>query len=218
MGNPFGRNRKPTQLKIVDGTLRPRDGREREPTPPLGCAMPPGLSAPAQEHWKRIARELNRAKILARTDADGLRLLCETLAEYDQADAIVQKHGLLVRAGGPGTAAVPNPALSIRRNASERARKWLAHYGLTPSARAAVSREDDDLDDPDYRAWADLDALDDVGPSHDDLLDAQSDEETEQKKPRRTRAKGKRTAAMAGDRAESQAGGSTTSSESTASS
>jgi P27 family predicted phage terminase small subunit len=147
---------RPTRLVVIDGNPGKRALNEREPRPAQGCAMPEGLSEPAQAHWRRLSLELGRVGLLTRLDGVGLGLLCQALAEMDAANAIVASHGVLVRAPKSGTP-MPNPALPIARNAAERVRKLLAELGMTPAARSRVSTEGDEDGAPD--PWAELAAM-----------------------------------------------------------
>ncbi len=127
----------PTTLKLLRGTLRKDRVNAQEPR--VSCAIPPcprELSLGAKREWRRIARELAAAGLLARIDRAALALLCEHWARWIEAIQMLQRHGVVVKSanGYPQ----PSPFLAVANKAAEQVRLMLSEFGMTPSARSRV--------------------------------------------------------------------------------
>lgn len=141
MPNP----RKPTPLKIVEGTARADRLNPNEPKPPVSIpSCPSGLSAGAKAEWRRIAPALEDMGLLSQIDRAALAGYCELYARWQKAEREIQKPAAK---GGGEVVTTPNgslqvsPWVSISRAALSEMRKFASEFGLTPASRSKVSAE-----------------------------------------------------------------------------
>lgn len=130
---------KPTQLRILHGDRADRIN-DREPVPPVGgdIVCPEWASDGAREIWTRLAPDLEKRKVLTTWDVDAFLILCEALARYRNATALVNGSALLVQ-GGSGL--MKNPALQVQAEAERMFLTYAARFGLTPSDRQSIKVE-----------------------------------------------------------------------------
>jgi P27 family predicted phage terminase small subunit len=129
---------KPTTLRILHGD-RPDRINDREPAPPeQQIACPDWASDGAREIWDRLAPSLEQRKVLTSWDVDAFLVLCEALARYRNATALVNGSALLVQ-GGSGL--MKNPALQVQAEAERTFLTYAARFGLTPSDRQSIKVE-----------------------------------------------------------------------------
>ncbi len=138
---PAGRPPKPTALKLLEGNPGHRpiggDPMWREPTPESGIPEPPEhLDDRAKEIWFRLCDQLSKMGILTKADREVLALTCDTWSQYLQADAVLKKSGIIVKA--PTGFPIQNPALSIANKAKAQLKVFLTELGLTPAARTKL--------------------------------------------------------------------------------
>jgi P27 family predicted phage terminase small subunit len=139
-----GRPRKPTEVKIAQGTNRP--DRDMSIKMNEGIPDPPGyLSPQALIHWDRMVAACRKVRTLTEADGDALAMLCLAFEEYRTADIIVRDEGEICRVKHVSKAgevseggAYQHPAVGIRTNAWKKIVKMLREFGLTPSARAGM--------------------------------------------------------------------------------
>lgn len=139
-----GRPRKPTEVKIAQGTNRP--DRDMSIKMNEGIPDPPGyLSPQALTHWDRMVAACRKVRTLTEADGDALAMLCLAFEEYRSADIIVRDEGEICRVRNVSKAgevseggAYQHPAVGIRTNAWKKIVKMLREFGLTPSARAGM--------------------------------------------------------------------------------
>jgi P27 family predicted phage terminase small subunit len=130
----------PTAIKILRGTYR-RDREPRNPArPPLAAPRPPEWLGPvALEVWRELARVLARMRLLTQADRLALALLCDVIAEYRAARAVVEATGATFTVTtDSGKVVRPRPEVAIAADAHRRARLMLAEFGLTPAGRRRV--------------------------------------------------------------------------------
>ncbi|TWP47422.1 phage terminase small subunit P27 family [Lentzea tibetensis] len=129
---------KPTSLRILHGD-RPDRINAGEPVPPTGTIEPPDwLSDDARAVWDRLAPGLIARKVLTVWDADAFVVLCQALARYKQATALLNGSHLLVQGAG---GLVKNPVLGIQAEAERTFLTYAARFGMTPSDRQSVKAE-----------------------------------------------------------------------------
>ena len=136
---------KPTALRVLHGDRKDRINTA-EPVPTEYDIRPPEwLRAEACEIWERLAPDLERKKVLTAWDVDAFAILCDALAQYQQASRLVAAGGVLIK--GRRDAAVKNPALQVVRDCAQTIRAYAQEFGLTPSARGGLSigGEDDGM-------------------------------------------------------------------------
>ncbi len=129
---------KPSNLKRLEGFRKERINQQ-EPRPRLSKRVPPApsyLPALAKKEWKRHATELHRLGLLTDLDRPALEGYCQAYAAFVEASINIQKHGVLVKAqsGFP----IQSPYLGIANQASDRMKKWMCEFGMTPSSRSRI--------------------------------------------------------------------------------
>lgn len=128
-----GRKRKPTALKVVEGTYREDRANPREPVAPEGAiAPPPWLSAYALEHWRELEPILDAMGLLDVSSAPMFAALCEAYADWRHAKEYVEKHGAYYKRD---KRELKRPALQERESAWRRYQVACGEFGLTPASR-----------------------------------------------------------------------------------
>jgi phage terminase small subunit len=81
-GASGGHNRKPTNLKILQGTYRKDRDSGREPQPPVGIPpKPKWMTKAARKYWRPLMCSIPPG-VMTHADDLAAALLCEALAEY----------------------------------------------------------------------------------------------------------------------------------------
>lgn len=133
----MSRPRKPTALKLVEGTDRAdrRNGNEPEPML-LNDLTPPAHLAPrSAEVWKQIAPMLRRLQVLTEADVIALEMLCDSVADYRLARAELGDD--FVRHTDKGGQMV-SQWLVAKQMSSKRAEAFMSKFGMDPVSRSKV--------------------------------------------------------------------------------
>jgi P27 family predicted phage terminase small subunit len=142
----MGRPPKPTRLKLLEGTTRKDRANPAEPKPPAARAKeapPRWLRTSSHPWWKRIRPLLVQMQVLTGADPVALGLLCDALADYMAARAVVAKQGATFETNGDaGLMIRQRPEVAIAADSWRRAKLMLTEFGLTPAARAKVTAAD----------------------------------------------------------------------------
>jgi len=146
----------PDNVRQLRGT-KPYKGPDGKPArrvvlPPKAPAPPKGLGQAALAEWRRVAKELERAGVLAEVDRGILTAYCTAWAHMMAAQDELRSKGVTVlnREKVP----VKNPAWQVYREASRSMAAAAGQLYLTPVARlripvapGAAGIGDDDGDD-----------------------------------------------------------------------
>ena len=136
-----GHNRKPTNLKQLEGNPGKRPLNTDEPQPdPIAPTCPSWLSETAKQEWARVAPELERLGLLTELDRAGLAGYCASYAEWCHAQEILQREGWTYK-NSRGQIR-PRPEAIISRHALDQMRKLGALFGMTPSDRGRMELPD----------------------------------------------------------------------------
>ena len=135
-----GPRARPTLLKKFEGNPGKRQLPKNEPKPKSRKRTPQApsfLSTLAKKEWKRIAGELHRLGLLTDLDITALAAYCQNYEMFIEAVENIKKHGVLVKqqSGFP----VQSPYLNILNQATDRMKKWMVEFGMTPSSRTGVA-------------------------------------------------------------------------------
>lgn len=145
------RHRKPTNLKVLQGTARPERMPENEPRPaPIAPRMPLGLEPTARRTWRRLSPILEKVGLLTVADREQFAALCQAWARYDVASARLRRT-LELEAAGQEAREVWGPVeqhemagrirtaeVSVER--AELCFRLLANeFGLSPAARSRLN-------------------------------------------------------------------------------
>lgn len=139
-----GPPRKPTALKILQGSFRPHLAAPHEPKPEIEIPpVPAQLSDEAKVEWGRISQELVQLGLLTRIDQAQLAAYCEFRADFLHACTMCQaKDGqdrkVIKTAAGNF---VENPYYSIKKRSAEMMHKFATEFGLSPASRTRINAE-----------------------------------------------------------------------------
>lgn len=152
----MGAPRKPTPLKVLHGTNRKDRANPKEPKPadlPKDATPPEWLTTRGKEAWTDILPILRGLGVMTVADPVALALLCDALAEYVDARAVVRVEGATYWTEGKSTMLRARPEVTIASDAWRRAKVMLTEFGLTPASRARVSGAAPGEEDP-LEKWA----------------------------------------------------------------
>lgn len=135
-----GHNKKPTVLKLVQGTARPDRVPTNEPKPlPIAPDPPPGLDRYGREAWNRLAPLLERQGLLTEDDAEVFWTFCQTWSQLRKAVRELNRMN-------PRDEDYRKVAVTVE-NARKDLRLLAVEFGLTPAARSRIDlpqAEDED--------------------------------------------------------------------------
>jgi len=137
-----GPAKKPTALKIIEGTARADRTNPAEPKPPIALLdAPEHLSAQARETWGAVAPILVRMRVLTIADPIALERLCEAYAETRALRAVVEAEGYTYETQNIAGERMlrANPAVGMLADADRRLLGYLRAFGMTPADRSRVS-------------------------------------------------------------------------------
>jgi len=144
-----GQNRKPKQLKVIQGTFRKDRNPAKEPegTPVTEAPRAPStLNRWGKRLWKRYAVLLIDNGVLTDLDLPALEQLCQEYgiaAElYDAVTHYVDDDGKRKRQSMAEYLAGRNsqtmPEVAVMRQAKNALKSYLAEFGLTPASRNRI--------------------------------------------------------------------------------
>ena len=139
-----GPPKKPTILKIVQGTFRNDRAVPNEPQPELGVpTVPAHLSEEAKAEYARVSLELYALGLLTRIDRAALAAYCECWSDWVSASGLCaskdgQDRKVIKTAAGNF---IENPYFSIKKRAAELMHKFLTEFGMTPASRSRINVE-----------------------------------------------------------------------------
>lgn len=132
-----GRPRKPTRLKLLEGTYRPDRAPRNEPMPAPAVPEPPeDLDPEARAEWDRIVPHLAALGLLSHLDRAALAAYCQLYARWWEAERAIREHGL-TQVTESGYVA-QRPEVGIANTALTQMRRYLVEFGLTPAARSRI--------------------------------------------------------------------------------
>ncbi|NUN51832.1 MAG: phage terminase small subunit P27 family [Planctomycetaceae bacterium] len=146
-----GRKRKPTVLKLLEGTYRKDRANPNEAAPrPSLLRPPPVLRGEARVEWVRLARELFHLGLLTKVDRAALAIhcadwgnLCRAVRDIEERGAVLQTFETVTDPQGVEhqvlVAERLNPYLRVYRQAKEGVLRTAAEFGMTPAARSKVT-------------------------------------------------------------------------------
>jgi P27 family predicted phage terminase small subunit len=135
-----GRKPVPTQLKLLRGNPGRRPIPTHEPTPALvdaGQAPPAWLDRAAKGEWRRLAPLLTKNGLLSELDVDALTAYCVAFTDWRRAAGQARRRAVLV---GPNGFLMASPYVAMAARALATMRSLMNDFGMTPSARARVTK------------------------------------------------------------------------------
>ena len=123
---------KPKASTIVERNKR--NGRESTLT---GVPKAPDhLSDDERAEWRRVAKLLKDAGLLDSLDKTLLAAYCTVYARWVEAETLVKKHGLVIKA--PNNMPMQSPYLSVANHAVKQMMTMLGEMGMTPASRSRM--------------------------------------------------------------------------------
>jgi P27 family predicted phage terminase small subunit len=137
-----GPPKKPTRLKLIQGTFRKDRAIPNEVKPAVASPVVPGhLSDEAKVEWGRLSQELECLGLLSRIDRAALAAYCECWSDWVEACRMCatkdgQDRKVIKTVAGNF---IENPYYSIKKRAAELMHKFLTEFGMTPASRSRIN-------------------------------------------------------------------------------
>jgi len=143
----MARPRKPTNLKIMQGTYRKDRANPNEPEPKICIPDPPGfLTDRALEEWHRIAPELETMGLLSQVDSMALAAYCAAVSRLWLAEEQLKVEGLTVTNERGRT--IKNPLVDVANAAAKQISMFASQFGMSPSTRSGVKAQLPEKENP----------------------------------------------------------------------
>lgn len=143
-GMSGGMNRKPTVMKILEGTYREDRAMPNEPKPEVIAIPPPmpeGLNEYGQKEWEKMTLELSKLGMLTTIDTSQLAAYCNEIGNYWECEFSRKK--VIVR---EDTDEGKEAAALFYKNYFDMAQKHLKaakdiaiQFGFTPASRTRIN-------------------------------------------------------------------------------
>lgn len=140
-GRSGGHNRKPNEIKILEGnpgkrslTIPPPFTRTKNVPP-----APSHLSPIARAEWARLADELFNLNLLKKVDVKSFEQYCVLYAKYRDANAKVKEQGMVIKS--PNGYPMVNPYHTIAMQCGRDMMRILTEFGMTPASRTRLHAE-----------------------------------------------------------------------------
>ena len=137
--NNMGRLRKPTALRVLEGT-KPRNANEFQPDKTMPDC-PDWLLDDAKDEWDRIAPQLHRIGLLTSVDRAALAAYCQSYGRWKAAEEVVKAQGLtyeLYDKDGNVRCVQQRPEVGIANQCLKQIKTFASAFGLEPSSRAKI--------------------------------------------------------------------------------
>jgi P27 family predicted phage terminase small subunit len=144
-----GRKRKPTILKVLEGTWRRDRANPNEPNPdPIFPWPPPAfLHRDAKDEWRRLRDKYGPLNVINELHRGVLTIYCQAWSQVKEAEKDIQGRGTfvevdrVVQVHGQDIVVkvtIKNPYCALRKEGLETLRKAAVELGITPSAQSRV--------------------------------------------------------------------------------
>lgn len=132
-----GRPRKPTHLKLLEGTYRRDRAPAHEPHASRSTpSCPADLDRAAKAEWRRIIPHLREMGTLSAADRATIALYCQALARWRECERALTRHGMTFQTRTGYVAQRPEATLALKW--SQRVADLAGKLGLHPQGRAGV--------------------------------------------------------------------------------
>lgn len=143
----MARPRKPTNLKLIQGTYRKSRENPNEPQPEICIPEPPGfLTDRALEEWHRIAPILESMGLLSKVDSMALAAYCAAVARLWLAEEQLKVEGLTVT--NERGRRIKNPLVDVANAAAKQISMFASQFGMSPSTRSGVKAMQPEKENP----------------------------------------------------------------------
>lgn len=127
-----GHNRKPTVMKVLEGTARKDRMSPNEPQPEkvlIPPPMPEELNKYGQKEWKKMTLELSKIGVLTTIDLSQLEAYCNEIGNYWEAEANKRDASPLAR----------KEFFDMAQKHLTQARAIAVQFGFTPASRGKLN-------------------------------------------------------------------------------
>lgn len=127
-----GQNKKPTVMKVLEGTYRADRATENEPMPDpikIPPLMPEGLNPLAQKEWEKMTLELTKIGMLTEIDTSQLAAYCQEIGSYWECEAVRKL----------GTQQENKEKFEMAQKHLKAAKDLAIQFGFTPAARSRIN-------------------------------------------------------------------------------
>lgn len=134
----MGRQKKPTNLRLLQGNPGRVKINKKEPQPEIKIPESPmRLEGYAKEEWERITPILERLGLLSDMDASELCFYCQCFGRAKEAEEKIRNSGFLIKTTNGNV--IQNPLIGIANRAMQMAHQFLCQFGMTPASRSGVT-------------------------------------------------------------------------------
>lgn len=141
--------RKPTAVKIAQGTAQKCRMNFNEAEPPVEIPDPPEWmlgDSVALAEWRRITPILHEQGLISHMDLAELAIYCSAYSENAAAEIRVQNEGTYVM--NRFDEEVVAPWVGVREKAQQKMHTFLRQFGMTPASRSGVKAVKKEKDNP----------------------------------------------------------------------
>ena len=124
------RKREGTYSKAAHGEVVVLGGK------PSALAAPEHVTDRVRAVWDEIVPTLLAVGLLDRADGPALEAMASAVAQFREANEVVEKEGMFV--ASPNGYRIAHPAVAVANKAAAEYRSWCARFGLTPSDRIGL--------------------------------------------------------------------------------
>jgi P27 family predicted phage terminase small subunit len=134
--------RKPTKLKLIEGTFRKDRHQENEPDPVIEIPpCPQHLTGEAKVEWERITPELELVGLVSHLDVAALSTYCTAYAFVQATEKLCfdeeGKPKLFYR--DSDNAIAENPHFGAWKRSVEILHRYATEFGMTPVSRSRIN-------------------------------------------------------------------------------
>ena len=146
-----GRKKKPSHLKLIEGTDRKDRANPNEPKPARKIPPAPSwLDGVGKRAYQDLARTLDKIGVMTEADGFALAMVADAYSQYREAHDGIKTSGLTYTSLGKEGNEMKrqNPEVGIASDAWRRVMSGLAVFGLTPADRTKVTSALGNNEDP----------------------------------------------------------------------
>ena len=129
--------RKPTGLKVLEGTFRKDRDSESLIIEPGSVDCPVWLPKSAQKYWKRLAPELERVGLISVVDGAAFMAHCDSIGRFEDVSARLGEIEDMLDETPQGYI-MQSALFQIRNKLWDQVVKSAREFGITPASRSAI--------------------------------------------------------------------------------
>ena len=134
-----GPSKKPTKLKLLEGTARADRRLKNEVDPPVGMPESPAhVTGTARAEWDRMSQYLFNLGLLSECDMAALAAYCVAYGRWADAESMLNQSPSLIVETQQGNI-IQSPLVGVANTAMKLMLKSATEFGMTPAARTRVA-------------------------------------------------------------------------------